>query len=161
MVSRQSRVDGSRGFTLAELLATISIIGIVSVTAFPVFANFLQTQRARGAARELVDLLNQARQLAIATNSDYRVQIDTANNRLSFVRTSDGAVWTGLGTDGDGFRRLENQARLAGVTANPIFFRFGDASGGTITVQDSTGSSGLGVVVSGRGRIRICPPNCP
>jgi prepilin-type N-terminal cleavage/methylation domain-containing protein len=149
------------GFSLAELLVAIGVIGILTVAAFPVFVNVLQTQRARGAARELADLLNQARQLAIATNSDYRVQIDTANNQLSFVRTSDGAVWIGPGTDGNGLRRLENQARLAGVTANPIFYRFGDAWGGTITVQDLTGSSGLGVVVSGKGRIRICPPDCP
>jgi prepilin-type N-terminal cleavage/methylation domain-containing protein len=157
---RDNRVH-HHGFSLAELLVVIGVTGILAVAAFPVFANFLQTQRARGAAWELADLLNQARQLAIAMNSDYRVQIDTANNRLSFVRTSDGAAWIGPGTDGNGFRRLENQARLAGVTANPIFYRFGDAWGGTITVQDSTGGFGLGVVVSSKGRIRICPPDCP
>lgn len=154
-------MDDKRGFTLVELITIAAIIGVVSVAAFPVFVNVLPTQRTRGAARELVDLLNQARQLAIATNRDYRVQVDTVNNRLRFVRTSDNVAWVGLGTDGNGFRRLENQARLAGVTANPIFYRFGDAWGGTITITDSTGGSGLGVVVSSKGRIRICPPNCP
>jgi len=141
--------------------------------AFPVFANFLQAQRTRGAAQELVNLLNQARQLAITTNGSYRVDIEPANNRLRFVRTIGPAtvgcnpgnpnnpVCIGLGTDAAGYRRLENQVGLVNVTAGPIVFNhLGGGGSGTITVQDSTSSSSLGVVVS-NGRIRICPPNCP
>ncbi|MBZ0170536.1 hypothetical protein MELA_00008 [Candidatus Methylomirabilis lanthanidiphila] len=156
-------LSNSRGLTIAELLVTIGIIGIVSVTAFPVFVNFLQATQTRGAARELVDLLNQARQLAIATNSRYQVEIDTANNRLRFVRTNNGQPWIEPGTDGQGYRRLENQARLSNTNRPAFAFNpLGTTPDtGTITVQDSSGHSSLGVVVSTTGRIRICPPNCP
>lgn len=161
MLARVS--SNSRGLTIAELLVTIGIIGIVSVTAFPVFVNFLQATQTRGAAQELVDLLNQARQLAIATNSRYRVEIDIANNRLRFIRTSDSQPWIGPGTDSQGYRSLENQARLTN-TGRPSynFNPLGTTPDtGTITVQDSSSHSSLGVVVSTQGRIRICPPNCP
>lgn len=156
------------GFSLVELLAVIGMIGVLAVAAFPVFANFLQAQRTRGAAQELVNLLNQARQLAIATNSRYQAQIDVPNNQLRFRQSTDGgATYTtqiGAGTDGAGNRRLENQAILSAVSINPANFTFnhlGTANAGTITVQDSSGSSSLGVVISSTGQIRICPPNCP
>lgn len=156
----------SDGFSVAELLVVIGMIGVFAVVAMPVFANFLQAQRTRSAAQELVTLLNQARQLAISTNSSYRVEIDTDNNRLRFVRTNGSAtvacnpsdpnnpVCIGPGTDGDGYRRLENQARLVNVTANPTFNHLGTGGAGTITVQDSSGGPSLDVVINA-GRIRI------
>lgn len=162
MVVQHRGVNGQWGFTLAELLVVMGIIGILTVAAFPVFVNVLETQQARGAAQELVDLLNQARQLAITTNRSYRVDIDTDNNRLRFVRTNDNTAWIGPGTDAQGYRRLENQARLSNTNVNPTFNHLGTGNGGMITVQDSKSRSNLGVVISsGTGRIRICPPNCP
>lgn len=153
----------NQGFSLAELLVAIGMIGILTVAALPVFVNVLQTQQVRSAAQELVNLLNQARQLAIATNSSYRVEIEQDNNRLRFVRTSDNLVWIGPGTDEQGYRRLENQARLSNVNVNPTFNHLGTVNLSTITVQDSRSSSSLNVVISSTtGRIRICDPaGCP
>lgn len=163
---RDNRIR-NHGFSLPELLVVIAMIGVLAVAAIPVFVNFLQAQQARGAAQELVTLLNQARQLAIATNSRYRVEIDTVNNRLRFAQSTDGGATynpqIGAGTDGAGYRRLENQARLSNVNINPPNFTFdylGAGNQGMITVQNSSSSSSLGVVIS-TGRIRICPPNCP
>lgn len=173
MVSRQSRVGGQRGLTLVELMVAIAVIGIISMMATPLFMTFLRAMETRGAAGELVTLLNQARQMAIATNSSYRVEIEPDNNRLRFVRTSGDAapgcnpgnpgnpVCIGPGTDDQGYRRLENQARLVNVTANPTFNHLGTGNNGTITVQDSRSSSSLRVRIS-TGRIRICDAsNCP
>lgn len=160
MVFRYSQADSQRGFTLIELASTIAVIGIISAMAMPLFMTFLRASETRRAAQELVTLLHQARGLAIARNTNYTVQINVfPNNQLRFVDTG-GNPWVGLGTDALGWRGLANQARLANATANPTFSRFGNAFGSTITVQSSAGSSNLGVVVSSRGRIRICPP-CP
>lgn len=157
MVSRQSRVGGQRGFTLMELMAAIAVIGIISIVATPLFMTFLRAMETRGAAGELAALLHQARELAIARNTDYRVEVEPDNNRLRFVDASD-APWIGPGTDGQGFRRLQNLSRLTCATANPTFNPLGSAGGGTITVQNASGTSSLNVVVSPSGRIRQCGP---
>lgn len=155
MVSRQSRVDGQRGFTLVELIAALAVIGIISMVATPLFMTFLRASETRGASREVAALLHQARELAIATNSSYRVEVDTAGNRLRFVDASTSAPWIGPGTNDQGYRKLENQTRLTNVTANPTFNPLGSAGGGTITVQNAQGTSSLNVIVGSSGRIRI------
>lgn len=167
MTSRRNRVGGQEGITLVELMTAMAIIGILSVTAIPLFITFLRASEVRGASRELATLLHQVRELAIARNTDYRVEIEVDSNRLRFVDTmrtdtpSDDQAWIGPGTDTLGYRRLDNQARLVNATANPTFNHLGTAGGGTITVQDSQSSSSLSVVISSMGRIRICPPDCP
>jgi type IV fimbrial biogenesis protein FimT len=148
-------MDDQRGLTLVELVTIVAIIGIVSVAAIPLFMTFLRAMETRGAAQELATVLQQARGLAIARNANYRVEVESDNNRLRFVRTSDNVVWTGPGTDAQGYMRLVNQARLTNVTANPTFNPLGTAGGGTITVQNTQGTSSLNVVVSPAGRVRI------
>jgi prepilin-type N-terminal cleavage/methylation domain-containing protein len=155
MIFRRSRVGGQRGFTLVELIAALAVIGIISIEATPLFMTFLRASETRGASRELATVLQQARELAIALNTDHRVEVEVDNNRLRFVRTSDNIVWTGPGTDAQGYRQLVNRARLTNVTANPTFTRLGAAGGGTITVQNAQGTSSLNVVVGPSGRIRI------
>lgn len=155
MVPGRIPVNGQRGFTMAELLVVIGLIGIIALTATPLFLSFLESQQTRGAAQQVATLLAQARQLAIASNTSYRVEVDVPGNRLRFVNTSNNSPWTGPGTDTQGYRRLENQARLVAVTVNPTFNPLGTAGTGTITTQNARGSSSLSVVVSSSGRIRI------
>lgn len=154
MVCRRSRVGDQRGFTLAELMTAIAVIGIVSMVGTPLFITFLRASETRGASQELATLLQQARELAIARNTNYQVNVN--GNQLQFVDNSTGNAWIGPGTDNQGFKRLVNQVQLVNPPANPIIFNpLGAARGGTITVQNSQGTSALDVVVSSAGRIRI------
>ncbi|MDE2059128.1 MAG: GspH/FimT family pseudopilin [candidate division NC10 bacterium] len=149
-------MNGQRGFTLVEVIAIVAIIGIASVAAIPQFVTFLSAMKTRGASQELTTVLQQARELAIARNTNYQVNIDVNANRLQFVDNSTGNVWIGPGTDAQGFRRLVNQSQLTGAPANPIIFNpLGTARGGTITVQNAQGTSSLNVVVSSAGRVQI------
>lgn len=160
MVCRRNQVDGQRGFTLVELITIVAIIGIASAAALPFFITFLRAMETRGAAQELATVLQQARELAIATNSRYRVQINTGTNQFCFQQSTDGGntyspCQIGPGTDGNGFRQLVNQAQLVAANANPVFRPLGTAGGARITVQNSQGTSALDVVVSSGGRVRI------
>ncbi|MFQ5830038.1 MAG: GspH/FimT family pseudopilin [Candidatus Methylomirabilia bacterium] len=143
------------GFTLLELMAAVAVIGVITVLATPVFLSFLRAQELRGAAGQVAALLQQARQLAIASSTSYRVEVDVTANRLRFVRTSDDTPWTGPGAGSQGYWQLENQSQITAVTANPTFNPLGTAGGGTITVAAAQGSQTLNVVVSSSGRVRI------
>lgn len=154
MVVRKSRVNGQRGFTLAELMTAIAVIGIVSVGAIPMFMSFVRASETRGAAQELVTVLQQVRQLAIAQNASFQVNVN--GNQLQFWNNLTNQAWTGPGTDNQGFRRLSNQTQLVNPPVQPIVFNpLGTARGGTITVQNAQGTSALDVVVSTAGRVRI------
>lgn len=154
MVCRRNQVNGQRGFTIVELMVAIAVIGIVSVAAIPQFVTFLRASETRGASRELAALLHQGRELAIARNTNYQVNVN--GNQLQFVDNSTGNAWIGPGTDNQGFRRLVNQAQLVNPPANPIIFNpLGTARGGTITVQNAQGTSSLNVVVSSAGRVQV------
>lgn len=155
MIIRQNRGGSQQGLTLSELLTVIAVIGIVSVGAIPMLVTFRQAMETKGAAQELATVLQQARELAIARNTRYQVNIDVDANQLQFVDNSTGNAWIGPGTDSQGFMRLNNQARLVAVNTNPSFNPLGTGEAGRITVQNSQGTSALDVVVSSAGRVRI------
>ncbi|CBE70079.1 MAG: type II secretion system protein GspH [Candidatus Methylomirabilis oxygeniifera] len=155
MVFRQSRVGGECGYTLVELMTALAVIGIVSMVATPLFMTFLRAMETRGASQELATVLQQARELAIARNTNYQINVN--GNQLQFWDTSTNQAWVGPGTDNQGFRRLVNQAQLVDPPANPIIFNpLGTARGGTITVQNAQdNTSSLDVIVATSGRVRI------
>jgi prepilin-type N-terminal cleavage/methylation domain-containing protein len=161
MVPQRISMTNQRGFGLAELMVVVAVLGIITVVGTPLLLTYLQASQTRGAAQEIVTFLNQARQLAITQNVQHCVEFDVAGNRLRFHQMPgtttclSGTVWLGPGTDGSGWMRLQNQAAITSANANPSFTPLGAASGATITVQNSQGTSSLSVVVSPVGRIRI------
>lgn len=165
-------IKKTRGFTLIELILVIGIISIMAVLAIPMLGSFIQVSQTRGAAQELVTILNHARQLAITKNSSHSVEVQVYNaiaavdppqNRLRFcsgttVPCPASAVWIGAGTDGNGWIKLVNDARIVCITtvsANLVFSSLGAATtAGTLKVQNSQQTSSGYVKVSVSGRIR-------
>jgi len=68
----------SRGFTLIELIVTITIASILAVTAVPAFLN-ISNARLRRASSELAEHIKMARSLAMATRRHTWIRFNTAN----------------------------------------------------------------------------------
>ena len=153
------------GFSLAELLIIVAVIGIVSVLATPAFISYSQAARLKGGAQELATILNQARQVAITRNTTTCVQREVSANasirdRVYFlVGGCAGTVWTGPGTDAGGRFTLTEDVRVsAAPVANVVFTHLGTATtGGTYTVRNSTTNRTMSVIVALSGRITLGP----
>ncbi len=160
-------LKNSRGFSLMELLIVITVLGIMAAVSIPTFMSFIQASQTRGAAQELVTILNQARQLAITRNRSIQINFPAAPSSaapattLRFVWTTAVAgdppcvCWLGPRTDGNGYITLANEAGIVSASANPAFNSLGAATTpGIIRVQNLRGTSCLEVAVSASGRIR-------
>ena len=157
MVSRRLSRIGDEGFSLGELIVVIAVLGIIAVVAFPSFLSYLQAAQTRGAAQEVVTVLNLARQLAITRNQN--VCFDPGAAGSSQVRfhlgTCAAGVWTGPGTDAAGNITLSNNAAFSAVPgASIVFTPLGAATpAGTFTVRNQANTSCMDVVVNATGRV--------
>jgi Tfp pilus assembly protein FimT len=136
-----------------ELLVTMAVIGILATLSVPTFISYWRAATLKGGAQELRTILNQARHLAITTSTTVCVS-QGANNKVRFlVGGCTGTVWTGPGSDGNGWFSLQNGVT---VTSNPliVFNSLGAATtAGSYTVQNPIDNATLTVTVSKSGRI--------
>lgn len=75
---RRPRLENQRGYTTAELLVVVAIIGILSLVTVPNFISMYQSSRVKAAARGLTTTIRNARQLAISGNQRTKVSFSIA-----------------------------------------------------------------------------------
>jgi Tfp pilus assembly protein FimT len=140
-----------RGFTLAELVILIAVIGILSVMAVPSFLRYFQAATLKSGAQQFVALVNQARELAIKENDKLCVKMSSPTQMMYTRINCSGAAWVGPGTDAAGNINLPPGITAAPltVTANPIFDYVGSAA-------TQTGAT-LTVAVAASGRVTVQP----
>jgi len=80
-----------KGFTLAELLVIIGVIGILAFFTMPALRNFQSTMRLNGVSRELISDIRYAQQLAITEQLEYCVQFFPLEKRYQLIQCG-GAV---------------------------------------------------------------------
>ena len=151
------RTRDVRGFSLLELLVLMAIIAVITAVSVPSFVTYWQAATLKAGAQELATILNRAREVAIAQNS--AVCVSQVANRVQFL-TGDcsGMVWTGPGTDGNGWFTLQNNVNVSGATSNVVFNYLGAApTPGTYTVQNPVTNHTMSVVVALSGRITVGP----
>ena len=79
----------------------------------------------------------------------------TPTRRSSRRSAGNGGVRNGQTWDGNGWRQLENGARIQCLPTGTITFNFlGTGTGGTIGLQASTGNAVRYVIVGSTGRVR-------
>jgi prepilin-type N-terminal cleavage/methylation domain-containing protein len=160
-VREHRRIQADRsGFTAAELLVVIAIIGIIAAVGTPVYLSYLRASTLKGGAQELVTILNRGRQLAISQNTT--ICVSQGSNKVRFIQGGcSGAgtiVWTGPGTDSNGWLTLQNGVNVSSATANAVFDYMGAAaSSGIYTVQNPVNNATLTVTVALSGRVTIGP----
>lgn len=82
---RKVRLDG---FTLVELVVSVSVMAILATAAAPSFIDFLDKNRVRGAADEVASLISNARAAAVKSDRD-----------VSVAMAGTGAAWC-IGANG-------------------------------------------------------------
>lgn len=155
-LDRAHRWLNDAGFSLAELIVVVGVIGIIMAASAPFFLSYLRTSALRTGAEEMVTVLNRARQLAIRDNSNMCVTND--GTRVQYrIATCGGTVWTGPGTDVVGFIRLTNNITVASGQ-NVVFTYLGTATvAGTYTVTNPQDGRTMSVIVASSGRVAIGP----
>lgn len=137
------------GFTMAELITTIGIMGVLIAIAMPAFLSTLPGMRLSDAARQVATDLQQLRMKAIAQNIPYQV---TFSSSTYVLQRCNGAC-----TDDSGNIALP-QGITATASAAPQFQPRGTAAAATITL--SNGSTQKRVCVNAMGRVKIQDMTC-
>jgi len=75
IVGVRVRKRGQAGFTLVELMVSVTVIAILLAVATPSFSEFLERSRVRGAAEDGLALLAQARQGAVEADRNVRLTV--------------------------------------------------------------------------------------
>ena len=156
---RVIQVRGKResGFTLFEVLATVSILAIMAMIAIPAFTSMLPGMRLNGAARQVMGDLMAARMKAVKLNQRTKVFFDN-NHQYRICNDADNDATV---ADGEGdVESRDIQDEYDGVTLNkatyndPVFQPRGTASIIIITLTNSKGAQKK-VKVHLTGRIMI------
>jgi prepilin-type N-terminal cleavage/methylation domain-containing protein len=152
-------MSGQAGFSAAELLVVVAVIGILMLISVPFIISVVRTSAVRAGAEEFATVLGQARQLAIKDNRSVCVNNDGTTVQYWVPKTGapvacDGLpreLWIGTGTDAAGNIRLANNIAVSSATtvtftymglANapvfPVVFTVTHPQGGALNVNVAT-----------------------
>lgn len=139
---------GRAGFSAAELIVVIAVVGVLFTMTIPFFMRYYQATAVTSASQQVVALLNQARGLAIQQNSTSGLCVHLpSTTQMQFVLDGcGGTVWIGPGTDAAGNINLPQ-----GFTVGPatdVVFNYLGAALPAVTYSVTNASTGATLTVS-------------
>jgi type IV fimbrial biogenesis protein FimT len=162
------RATIQRGFTLIELMITLTVLGLLVLAALPSFRDWIQNTQIRTATESLLSGLQLARLEAVKRNSnvtftlgegtDWSVDVASSGENIQSRPSSEGSPNVTLGVTPDG-------ATI--VTFNALGRAVTNADGSASITQLNTDvstlpadkSRDLQIDIQDGGQIRMCDPN--
>ena len=146
----RSMIANQAGFTVAELMTTVAVMGILTAMAMPMFLNTLPGLRLSDAARQVATDLQQLRMKAIAQNIPYQITFSSSTYVLQKC--------SGACTNDSGNIVLPEGITVSASAAPQFQPRGTAAASATITL--SNGSAQKWVCVKTVGRVNIQDAAC-
>jgi type IV fimbrial biogenesis protein FimT len=162
-----------RGFTLIEVMISLTVLGIILMIGLPSFASWLQNQQLRAASEGLLNGLQTARAEAIRRNLLVQIAVGSPGTGWSVTEAvSTAPIQTRVKEEGSPnavltvtpntattvtFTSLGSVAANLDTSPTASQFDIKNPAGGSC--QPAGPMRCLRVVVSGGGSLRMCDPN--
>jgi Tfp pilus assembly protein FimT len=137
----------ANGFTLANLVAVILIVGSEAVVVFPRINDFIKNHRLNNAAQEVWQDMHRARLLAIREKGTIRVEFDHDSYKVVRVATGQVAFRRNLSVN-----YPDVIISTTDVRGRITFDRTGTADGNTteIEIKGPTGTRRFTILATGK-----------
>jgi type IV fimbrial biogenesis protein FimT len=148
-----------RGFTLVELMISISIMGLITVLAVPGFTRFLQSWKLQGEANQFAATLRTARAAAVTKNINVVFTFDPDDETFFYFEDSDRDGLQDNSEYCSATYSLETGIAFAAYTLSSETLTFGSMGNtresGSVTLRNSYNRTRTVRIYGGTGNITI------
>lgn len=156
-MNNRKRID--EGFTLAELMITILILGLVAALAMPTYGRFMQDWKLGGEADQFASALRTARSSAVMKNIDAVFTFDMDTNTYFYFEDENGSGVRDHGEYRSDVFELYNGIVIAAHTLSARTLTFGrmgnTRESGAITLRNANNNIRVIRIFGGTGNISI------